>query len=448
MCWNDVIPLLLFINTMFHRACAICSSHKAKEAMKTQLLSSIALCTLVSVPLYANEIENPEPAGTESATAIEAPMVSEAPAQVVAQTTVNAEKPKFSIKPIGRILADGAVYFPDGNGFTDGVALPDLRVGVSASYGNWSGKIDVGFGYFKLSMKDVFIQYKFNDENLIRAGYFVHQFGLQASTSSSFKCAMEAPAIDNYVAGTGRNIGVMYNLNKPRFFMGVSAVFGNSANITEDKITRVSVGGLGRFVWRPIAETGRIAQVGVSAWYQSPTHKRVDGVSQPGSFTFGSNFPTRVVKVKMIGATVDNAGNQFKLSPELVLSKDRVALESQYYYMNVNRVGMPHYQAQGCYAWLRCLVLGESQYKYSMGDAGIATPSNKTLEIVAGYDYVNGSYKDIRGGISNDYSVTLNYYFNKYLLARLGYRYSYVHGSSVCPDRHVNMINLRLQFKF
>lgn len=155
---------------MFHRACAICSSHKAKEAMKTQLLSSIALCTLVSVPLYANEIENPEPAGTESATAIEAPMVSEAPAQVVAQTTVNAEKPKFSIKPIGRILADGAVYFPDGNGFTDGVALPDLRVGVSASYGNWSGKIDVGFGYFKLSMKDVFIQYKFNDENLIRAG--------------------------------------------------------------------------------------------------------------------------------------------------------------------------------------------------------------------------------------------------------------------------------------
>lgn len=427
--------------------------YNLKKLMRTHILSIIALCGLITAPLYASEVENPvtseEPAATEAATVTDNQTIATAPAEVVAQSTVTSEKPKFSIKPIGRILADGAVYFPDGNGFTDGVALPDIRVGVSAAYGNWSGKIDVGFGYFKLSMKDVFIQYKFNPENLLRVGYFVHQFGLQASTSSSFKCAMEAPAIDNYVAGTGRNLGIMYNLSKPHFFMGVSAVFGNSANITEDKITRISVGGLGRFVWRPFAETGKIAQVGVSAWYQSPTHKRdADGVSQPGSFTFGSNFPTRVVKVKMLGATVGNAGNQFKLSPELVLSKDRVALESQYYYMNVNRVGMPHYQAQGCYAWLRCLILGQSQYNYSMGDAGIATPGAKTLEVVAGYDYVNGNYKDIRGGISNDYSVTLNYYFNKYLLARLGYRYSYVHGSSVCPDRHVNMINLRLQFKF
>lgn len=423
------------------------------KLMKTHVLSTFAIFSLMVAPLSATEAEEAVSTDgstvTESLTVTDSQSQSTPAAEVAAQSSESPEKPKFSIKPIGRILADGAVYFPDGNGFTDGVALPDLRVGVSAAYGNWSGKIDVGFGYFKLSMKDVFIQYKFNPENLLRAGYFVHQFGLQASTSSSFKCAIEAPAIDNYVAGTSRNLGIMYTLSKPRFFMGVSAVFGNSANITEDKITRTSVGGVGRFVWRPLAETGKIVQVGISAWYQSPTHKRdADGVSQPGSFTFGSNFPTRVVKVKMLGATVSNAGNQFKLSPELLLSKDRVALESQYYYMNVNRVGMPHYQAQGCYAWLRCLILGQSMYNYSMGDAGIATPGVKALEVVAGYDYVNANCKDIRGGISNDYSVTLNYYFNKYLLARLGYRYSYVHGSSVCPDRHVNMINLRLQFKF
>lgn len=397
------------------------------------------------MPLYAAETDNPSETITPADSEISSQ--SSTPAETSAPAPVNAEKPKFTVKPIGRILVDGAAYFPDGNGFTDGAALPDIRVGVSAAYGNWSGKIDVGFGYFKLSMKDVFIQYRFNQENLLRLGYFVHQFGLQASTSSSFKCAMEAPAIDNFVAGTGRNIGLMYNLSKPHFFMGVSAVFGNCANLTENKVSRISVGGVGRFVWRPYAETGQIAQVGVSAWYQSPTRQTVDGVSKD-SFTFSSNFPTRVVKVKMLGADVDNAGNQFKLSPELLLSKGRVALESQYYYMNVNRKGMPHYQAQGCYAWLRCLVLGQSQYNYSTGDAGIATPGPKTLEVVAGYDYVNGNYKDIRGGISNDFSVTLNYYFNKYLLARLGYRHTYVHDSSVGPDRHVNMINLRLQFKF
>ena len=241
----------------------------------------------------------------------------------------------------------------------------------------------------------------------------------------------------------------MYNLSLRKFFMGTSIIFGNSDNLTGDGITRQSIGGLGRFVWRPIARDGAIVQVGMSAWYQSPTHKRgEDGKSQSGAFNLGANFPTRVVKVKLLGADVTDAGNQLKLSPELLLCKDRVALESQYYYMNINRIGRPAYQVQGAYAWLRCLILGDSQYSYSPWDAGIAIPKPRTLELVAGYDYTNASCKDIRGGISNDYSVTLNYYFNKYMLARLGWRYTDVRDSSVSPKRHVNIIQLRLQFKF
>ncbi len=363
--------------------------------------------------------------------------------------SVAQEQPKVKFRPVGRILLDGAVYGPDGDGFTDGVQIPDLRAGVAVDYGKWSAMIDVGFGYFKLSLKDIYIQYRFDKENAIRAGYFFHQFGLQTSTGGANKCDIVTPVSDSYWGSMSRNFGVMYTLSKPRFFMGVSLLLGNSNNITDDRITRVSVGGLGRFVWRPIAETGRIAQVGVSAWYQSPTHKRnAEGVSQPGSFTLSSNFPTQVVREKMIGTTITNAGNQFKMTPELLLSLDRFALESQYYYMNVNRIGMPHYQAQGCYAWLRCLLLGQREYTYAPGVAGIANPGPKTLEVVAGYDYVNAGYRDIRGGISNDWSLTLNYYFNRYVTARLGYRYSYVRDSWVCPDRHVNILQMRLQFKF
>lgn len=363
--------------------------------------------------------------------------------------SVRDSEPKVKFRPVGRILLDGAVYGPDGNGFTDGVQIPDLRAGVAVDYGKWSAMIDIGFGYFKLSMKDVYIQYKFDKANTLRAGYFFHQFGLQTSTGAANKCDIVIPVSDTYWGTFSRNFGVMYTMNKPRFFMATSLLLGNNNSITDDKITRISLGGLGRFVWRPIARTGKIVQAGVSAGYQSPTHKRnADGVSQPGSFTLGANFPTQVVRVKMIGATVDNASNQFKLSPELLLSLDRFALESQYYYMNINRVGMPHYQAQGAYAWLRCLLMGQRQYAYAPAVAGIANPAPKTLEVVAGYDYVNAGYKDIRGGISNDWSLTFNYYFNKYVTARLGYRYSYVRGSSVCPDRHVNIAQLRLQFKF
>lgn len=371
------------------------------------------------------------------------------PAAETGTDIVSPGQPKVRFRPVGRILLDGAVYGPVGDGFTDGVQIPDLRAGVAVDYGRWSAMIDVGFGYFKLSLKDIYIQYRFDKDNAIRAGYFFHQFGLQTSTGGANKCDIVTPVSDSYWGSMSRNLGVMYTLSKPRFFMGASLLLGNSNNITDDGITRVGVGGLGRFVWRPLAETGRIAQVGVSAWYQSPTHKRnAEGVSQPGSFTLSSNFPTQVVREKMIGATITNAGNQFKMTPELLLSLDRFALESQYYYMNVNRIGMPYYQAQGCYAWLRCLLLGQREYTYAPGVAGIANPGPKTLEVVAGYDYVNAGYRDIRGGISNDWSLTLNYYFNRYVTARLGYRYSYVRDSSVCPDRHVNILQMRLQFKF
>ena len=103
------------------------------------------------------------------------------------------DAPKFSVKPTGRILMDGAVYM-GGNGniqededtrFVDGVAIPDLRLGVKASYGKWKAKVDVGFGYGKVGLKDTYLEYDFNPSNLLRVGYFVPQWGLNSETSSS-----------------------------------------------------------------------------------------------------------------------------------------------------------------------------------------------------------------------------------------------------------------------
>lgn len=78
------------------------------------------------------------------------------------------DEPKLIVKPTGRVLVDGAVYLPDGDGLADGAALPDIRMGVKASYGKWSAKIDAGYSFNKLSMKDVYIQYSFNPSNYLR----------------------------------------------------------------------------------------------------------------------------------------------------------------------------------------------------------------------------------------------------------------------------------------
>ena len=369
----------------------------------------------------------------------------------------DSDQPVFKFTPAGRILVDGALYAPTGNGFADGVAIPDVRIGGKVTYGNWTGKIDIGYGFGKLSMKDIYVQYKFNDANLVRAGYFVHQFGLNAATSSSLKPSMEVSTCDTYFNATGRNLGIQYIYDKGPAFIGVSAICGTGITSPTSDYGKASIGALTRLVWRPYHETGTVAQIGMSGWVQSAMHKKVadgdDGHSHagPGYFDFSAGFPTRVAKVAMLGATIEDASTLVKLSPEILFSKDRIALEGQYYYMNVSRKGdLKNYKAQGAYGLLRGLICGSSQYTYSHGDAGLAVPGPKTLECVLGYSYTNGydSKAGIYGGISNDYSVTFNYYINKYLTARLRYSYTNVWGSDVMYKRHENIIQARIMFKF
>lgn len=365
----------------------------------------------------------------------------------------NADKPKFKFTPGGRILMDGALFAPTGDTFSDGVALPDIRLGGKASYGKFSAKLDIGYGMNKLGLKDVYMQYTPNDYNLIRFGYFVHQFGLNAATSSSMKPGMIAPTSDDFFNATGRNLGVMYVYDKDDWFVGVSA-FAAGNNLSEYANTqgKISVGGMGRFLWRPYHSTGSVLQVGISPWYQGAGHKRLDnGETSPGSFDFTAGFPTKVDKVSMLGANISEAKGVFKLTPELLLSKDRFALEAQYYYMNVNRNhGFNSYNANGAYGLLRCLILGDKQYGYSHADGGLATPKPKTLECVIGYNYTNANSNKalVYGGITNDYSVTFNYYINKYMIARLHWNYTQLWGSSVQKDLNVNMIQARIMFKF
>ncbi len=386
-------------------------------------------------------------------------MLSAAILLAPAFSTVSAqdsEEPKFKFTPTGRILADGAVYAPDGDAFADGVAIPDVRIGAKVSYGKWSGKIDIGYGFGKLSMKDVFIQYGFNPENYVKVGYFVHQFGLNAATSSSMKPSMEVSSCDTYFNATGRNLGIQYVHDKDAFFAGVSVMAGTSISTPASDYGKVSVGATTRLVWRPYHEEGRVVQVGMSGWYQSAMHKKLtddegNPYVSPGFFDFSCQFPTRVSKVNMLGANVSDAKGLVKLSPEILLSKDRFALEGQYYYMNVDRKdGLHSYSAQGAYGLLRALICGDSSYAYSHGDAGLAKPGGKTLECVLGYSYTNGydSKSQIFGGISNDYSVTLNYYLNKYITCRLRYSYTNVWGSDVMHKRHENIIQARIMFKF
>lgn len=139
-------------------------------------------------------------------------------------------EPKFTIKPTGRILMDGAVYLGGNDDiegtfdkkFVDGVAIPDLRIGVKAGYGKWKANVDVGFGYGKVGLKDTYIEYDINESNLIRGGYFVPQFGLNSETSSSMKPSYEEPTSNEFFYANPRLLALMHIYDKGQFFAGTT----------------------------------------------------------------------------------------------------------------------------------------------------------------------------------------------------------------------------------
>ncbi len=366
------------------------------------------------------------------------------------------DAPKFSVKPTGRILMDGAVYM-GGNGniqededtrFVDGVAIPDLRLGVKASYGKWKAKVDVGFGYGKVGLKDTYLEYDFNPSNLLRVGYFVPQWGLNSETSSSMKQTYEEPTSNEFFYANPRLLAAMWVYDKDRFFAGTS-IFAEANAMTQNATAmgKQAWGAQTRLVWRPRHSDGDVFQIGSSFNYSTPT------ADDHSAFDYTANFPSRVSKVPVLSACIDHARGLFKMTPELLFIKSNFALEAQYYYMNVARKdGFSNYTAQGAYGMVRTLLIG-SQYTYSHADAGVATPAKGSLEFVLGYNYTNASDSKagIMGGIMNDINCTFNYYINSWMLARLRYSYSTVRHRDVenlLPKRHVNILEARLQIIF
>lgn len=368
-----------------------------------------------------------------------------------AQDASGETKTKFEIKPTGRILLDGAgLISPQSEMFKGGVAIPDVRLGVKMKYGKWDAKIDVGFAYGKIGLKDLYIGYTFNPENKLQIGSFIHQFGLQSATSSSMKPTMEEP-VSNTVFNDSRQLGIQYEYNGPKFLATASLHAEPSATtylLTPNQFTHEGYGIRPRLVYRPWHEPGKMLQVGISGAFATPT--RNGDPDTHDLFTFKSNFPVRVTQVTAIDAKVDQSKNLFKLSPELLASYGPVALESQYFWVNVNRRnGQKAFVGQGAYVTLRGLLLGQN-YTYDSWGGGIATPAPKNLELVLDYNYTTLTDRScgIYGGRLNDFSATLNYYINKYVIARLHYSYTHTWDGPQNGPISLNAIMARLQIIF
>lgn len=361
----------------------------------------------------------------------------------------NAQENKLVVKPSGRILMDAAFLNSSNKAVdeqcVDGVNVPDIRIGMKVSYGKWEGKADIGYARGSVSPKDIFIQYNFNKQNFLRGGYFVHQFGYQSATSSSFKVSMEEPETHSAFGVGGRLVGLMYEHSDDKF-MGTGSVYTDAQSFKKqtNHTGYQGSGFLTRLVYHPLIEKGNLFHIGIGLNYELAAENR-------SNMEFKAPYPVRVAGINAIGAKITDAKNDFKFSGELMAAKGHVGIEGQYIFMNVDRKGdAKSYNAWGAYGNLRFLL--NNEYEYVKNDAGIATPAPKSWELVAAYNYtdMNDAKAGFHGGKLSDWALTMNYYINKYMIWRVSGHIVRA-GESDYSGFNKNtfrVIETRLQFKF
>ena len=377
------------------------------------------------------------------------PMATLTPAQPIEPAQKVEEK--VEIKSVGRIHFDGGVLGANNyhNEFVSGIALADFRAGLMMRYGQWKSKIEMGYANQALSVKDVFIEYDFNKHTLLRGGYFLHQFGMQSVFGASAKISMEEP-LSNSAFYNNRLVGLMLMHQKDKFFGTLSLFAENEAmKKSADKTGSQGMGMMSRLLYRLHREEGNIFHIGISGAFETPRYNK-DAALNHSSYILKTYFPTRIARVTAQEATIDNATFLYKFSPELLLAKGHWGLEAQYYYLNVNRKnGFEAFDASGAYAMVRTIIKGKP-YAYADADAVMATPKAGAMELVAGYNYtdLSNSKAGILGGRLNDYSLTFNYYINKYVIWRVRTSYTSVGYRADKENTNLGLIETRLQIKF
>ena len=366
--------------------------------------------------------------------------------------TVSAqEEPKLTVKPSGRILFDAAYVNPQHqeDDLKSGVGIPDMRVGVGFTYGQWKGKIDMGYAYGKVNMKDVWLQYDFDKKNFIRGGYFIHQYGFQSSTSSSFKETMEEPQ-SNAVFNNDRMIGLMYEYSGDKMLATASVVVETDAmKQTTDVTGNEALGAMTRLLYRPFAQRGKMFQVGINGGIEGARYSSKEEQNHK-QFTLSTRWPTRVAKVNSQQAVVTDAKAMYKFSPEVMYSSGRFAVIGQYFWNRITRDNnQKDFTGSGAYVTLRGLIKGKN-YAPNMGDGGIATPDPGNMELCLQYNYtsLSDASAGIYGGYLNDWALCYNYYPNKYMIWRVRASYTKVTNRSGFADNEVSILETRLQVKF
>lgn len=365
--------------------------------------------------------------------------------------TVGKGDNAIQITPTGRFYIDGATYIQDKTDLSNGVYLPDARLGLKAKYKKFDIKVDMGFAGKKISPKDIFIQYNLNKSSYIRTGHFAEPFGLDHMESSANIKFITANAT-SFAFSPGRKLGIEYIGWNKFGWLGFGA-FADGDAMANSIQGDDGYSGTGRLVFHPFKKEGKILHIGVAGSIRKADAAgfNSDGEKNPKSINYNSSLITNVEKRKFLSADITNANFQAKYALELIAAYGPVYFQGEYFHSNVKRKdNLQSYMASGAYGQVGFLALG-GDYSYSSSWARMANPKPKSLEFVLRYNYTDLDHEDsgIRGGRMKDISIAANYYLNKYLMFRLDYSYiSLGKYNPAAASENIHAIQARVQVVF
>lgn len=371
----------------------------------------------------------------------------------------NAQE-KVEIKVTGRALFDAATYTQNDQAKTEdgemneGVGIRDMRVGFKATYGKWYFRGDVSYSNNKVSLKDVYLQYSFNENNFLRAGHYTAPFGLSSAYSSAKKEYLDEP--EGNIYQPGRRIGVMHTISNHNLWLQYGAFADNSALTTStDKSGPQGYTVSGRFVYRPIMTDVGGFHVGFSGM-----HVKAEAVdaSSHAHIKYDKKYLTAVDKRTATAIDITDARWENKFTAEFQGIWHNYQLSSQYYWSHISRDENKSYNTDGFYVSARGIIINPADYKYNYACSGVDNPADKNLELMLGFGYLN--LKDAKAladapiagmakaGRMSDLSAGLSFFWNKYVTLRLNYHYIHSHTWDQPSAKVVNVVQMRVQYMF
>lgn len=404
-----------------------------------------------------------------------------------------------------RVSMDGAYFMDDVTPLKSGATIPDARIRMTIQNGKWDAYFDADFGKGVYTQKNIFLRYNFTDKNSLRLGYATESFSISSLTSQSDLHFITRSATVNTFA-PGRSLGITYKHRGNKYYTETGIYNENLYN--KQEVGNQGFAASGRYLYVPVNNENLAIHVGAAARFKKIETGVVEG--NPGVFTkyyhLGSGLETNVdPSVRFLDANIQWADKELKYGAEFLAVTPRFFAQGEYIGAKIDRSrpdqllfenqlgslwswgslaswqkGNPELTPlnfNGAYLELGYLLSGSSNYKYDTDNAILKDLiGNNLLEVVGRYSYTSlndvkdgdiywkaqnkffpastggivdypASSPSIGGGKLQTYTLGLNYNFTSNVRAMLHYTLSKI-DSYKFDDKTVNMVQLRVQFKF